>query len=159
MNIGRITSDQNHPFWSVSCDCEQALTGQQHGVLFQRLADVVGFSSQRAFVDFQVVALDQDPISRQQVSCKYRGQDSEGLIPISPGNRGGSYTGPAFHLFLKTVSVVTDICFSLQSQILMRQKHYIKNLSQTAEYMLFSSPIDDENRFYCKMENTTEILT
>lgn len=53
---------------------ELALTGQQHGVLLERLPDLIGLSGQRALVDLQVVALDQDPISRQQVSCRHGGQ-------------------------------------------------------------------------------------
>jgi len=52
----------------------QALTAQQHGVLLHRLSDLIGFSSERALVNLQVVALDQDPVSRQQVSCRRRGQ-------------------------------------------------------------------------------------
>lgn len=52
--------------------CKQALTRQQHGVLLQRLADLIWLSSQRAFINLQVVSLDQNPISRKQVSCSRR---------------------------------------------------------------------------------------
>ena len=62
--------------FSLLNSCLQALTRQQHGVLVQRLPDMVRLSGQRALIDLQVVSLDQNPVSRQQVSCRQR---SEGL--------------------------------------------------------------------------------
>lgn len=61
----------------------QALTGQQHGVFLHRLSNLVRFSCQRALVNLQVVALDQDTISRQQVSCKQIDQIGQNLFPPS----------------------------------------------------------------------------
>lgn len=48
------------------------LTRQQHGVFLQRLPNLIRLPGQGTFIDFQVVSLDQDPISRKQVSCRYK---------------------------------------------------------------------------------------
>lgn len=109
-----------------ACDVSgHTLTRQQHGVFLHRLADLVWFSSQRALINLQVVALDQGPISRQQVSCEYRGQRSEDLISISSGKWAGSLTAPAFHLFL---SFYSSFCFSPTRST---TKCYIYNRNQT----------------------------
>ena len=56
------------PFHLIPCEASAGgLTRQQHGVLVQGLADVVGLARQRALVDLQVVALDQDAVGWQKV--------------------------------------------------------------------------------------------
>lgn len=44
------------------------LTGKEHGVLLQRFADMIGLPSQRAFINLQVITLDQDTISWEKVT-------------------------------------------------------------------------------------------
>lgn len=48
----------------------RALTRQQHRILLQRLPDLIWLTSQRTFINLQVVTLDQYAISRKQVSCR-----------------------------------------------------------------------------------------
>lgn len=47
-------------------------TGQQHGVLVCRLPDVVRLAGQRRLVDLQVVALDQDSVGGEEITCSDR---------------------------------------------------------------------------------------
>jgi len=46
------------------------LTWQQYWVCVFSLLDMIWLSSQRTLIYFEVVTLDDDPISRQQVTCK-----------------------------------------------------------------------------------------
>lgn len=58
----------------LACFIKQVLTGQQHGVLLQRLADLIRLPGQRTLIYLQVIALDQNAVSRKQVSCRSRYQ-------------------------------------------------------------------------------------
>lgn len=44
------------------------LTRKEHGVLLQRFADLIRLPSQRAFINLQVITLDQDTISWKKVT-------------------------------------------------------------------------------------------
>lgn len=48
---------------------ESVQTWKQHGVSNFSLLDMIWFTSQWTFVNLEIVALDDDPVSRQQITC------------------------------------------------------------------------------------------
>ena len=75
------------PFHLIPCEASAGgLTRQQHGVLVQGLADVVGLARQRALVDLQVVAWIRMPSAgkRSPESPRQRGVRHQRFMLLHP---------------------------------------------------------------------------